>query len=357
MEPSAGGPKHEDTDASDAEGAMAYKQDILEAITAALDHVLEHRPARPLADISDFLASWAEERGGAPSAEPQRAVPTSLTDALTARAHASQTRANLLLVPGKASDDKRVHQLRRQHTFNDIFKFDFFHEIDTEEMDTITVGQLRSHLVHRFPPSEVEALLSALVPGAGPYGDEVIITREIWLRRLRLAPFIPERSNHDMGELIAQMETVRALAPSTRVDAMRTEERGISLGQLRAFYRHIEVSCEREGWTDIHGQPLMPERTTLYDAVKYGIKPATEGRQSSYVEHIATDAAAQRPRWFVSHWWGHPVVNTLRCIEQHAADHEYDESATCASTARAAPPDATAPRRPTPPLLSRHLTT
>ena len=32
-------------------------------------------------------------------------------------------------------------------------------------------------------------------------------------------------------------------------------------------------------------------------------------------------SAPQRPKWFVSHWWGEPVALFLRCLEQHAKDH------------------------------------
>ena len=110
----------------------------------------------------------------------------------------------------------------------------------------------------------------------------------------------------------------------TTVSQYRTEERGITLQQLRAFYALIMTCCERDGWVDYEGRPLTPERVNLHDACKYVIKPATAQRQCSWVDLVAN--GPQRPKWFVSHWWGHPVLMTLRCIEQHAVDHGYDEN-------------------------------
>ena len=53
---------------------------------------------------------------------------------------------------------------------------------------------------------------------------------------------------------------------------------------------------------------------------RYVIKPATAERQCSYVELVAS--GPQVPAWFVSHWWGESVALFVRCLEQHAADHE-----------------------------------
>ena len=39
----------------------------------------------------------------------------------------------------------------------------------------------------------------------------------------------------------------------------KTEERAITLSQLRSVYAHIERRCERERWTNVHGKLLSPE--------------------------------------------------------------------------------------------------
>ena len=49
------------------------------------------------------------------------------------------------------------------------------------------------------------------------------------------------------------------------------------------------------------------------------IRPATTARQCSLVELVA--AGAQPPKWFVSHWWGEPVAEFLKCVAAHARDH------------------------------------
>merc|ERR1719487_2171218 len=41
--------------------------------------------------------------------------------------------------------------------------------------------------------------------------------------------------------------------------------------------------------------------------------------QCSYVDLVApAGTRAQTPNWFVSHWWGEPVLDFIACVEQHA---------------------------------------
>ena len=111
----------------------------------------------------------------------------------------------------------------------------------------------------------------------------------------------------------------------------KTEERAITLRQLRAVYAEIERRCEAEQWEggfkladgSFETRRLTPETVNLYHLTELLIKPATAARRCSYVELVAS--APQPPKWFVSHWWGEPVVLFLRCLEQHAADHWLDE--------------------------------
>jgi len=41
---------------------------------------------------------------------------------------------------------------------------------------------------------------------------------------------------------------------------------------------------------------------------------------------ITEDTAAQRPRWFVSHWWGEPVKDFVRALKKHAEERELFQS-------------------------------
>ena len=92
------------------------------------------------------------------------------------------------------------------------------------------------------------------------------------------------------------------LISSGGCDIARTEERGVTIWQLRAHYNEIENRCERDGWrSGWNNEPLVAESVNLYDTMNWLIKPVTEQRQCSFVELVAT--AAQPPRWFCSHWW------------------------------------------------------
>ena len=57
----------------------------------------------------------------------------------------------------------------------------------------------------------------------------------------------------------------------------------------------------------------------MYDVTKYFVKPKTQERQCSYVELVAPPGIkAQRPKWFISHWWGEPVKDFIKAVEYHA---------------------------------------
>ena len=100
----------------------------------------------------------------------------------------------------------------------------------------------------------------------------------------------------------------------------KTEERGITLAQLRAVKANISRRCTEQGWATWTGQPLTPAAVSLYDTAKYIILPATVAQQCSFVELVAREA--QSPHWFVSHWWGEPVFDFISCLEQHTKDNQ-----------------------------------
>ena len=93
----------------------------------------------------------------------------------------------------------------------------------------------------------------------------------------------------------------------------------------------IARRCPLEGWENDYnkGVALVVQKVALYDTAKYVILPFTVARQCSFVEMVAR--GAQPPLWFVSHWWGEPVVDFVACLEQHAQDygkkdrHGYDQ--------------------------------
>ena len=62
----------------------------------------------------------------------------------------------------------------------------------------------------------------------------------------------------------------------------------------------------------------MKLRTLLYDLNSNVVVLATVERRCSMVELLASDA--QSPDFFVSYWWGVPVVLFLKCLKQHSTD-------------------------------------
>ena len=75
----------------------------------------------------------------------------------------------------------------------------------------------------------------------------------------------------------------------------KTEERAITLRQLAALRPHIERRCAKEKWLDHCQQPLTPERASLYEVCRHVIKPATEAKQTSYVELVALELGENAP--------------------------------------------------------------
>jgi len=103
----------------------------------------------------------------------------------------------------------------------------------------------------------------------------------------------------------------------------KTEERGITLNQLGALVAFLHQHCVAEGWVSTNPSnpcALLPDKVNLYDGTHWVIKPATQARQTSYVELIAD--GKQPPAWFVSHFWGEAIAAFTKCLEQHAADRQ-----------------------------------
>jgi len=105
---------------------------------------------------------------------------------------------------------------------------------------------------------------------------------------------------------------------------LKFEYRAMSVNQLLALVDMINNRCHAEAWSDKDGKKLDPSEVTLYHLNHYIILPATKARNCSYVELVAK--GSQPADWFVSHWWGEPVVHFVECVYQHAVDHCYSFS-------------------------------
>ena len=124
--------------------------------------------------------------------------------------------------------------------------------------------------------------------------------------------------------LVRQGAADFSLLGTQKTPIEKTELRGITLPQLEQLDdfidRQANVFGVLHGWgLDRKGQPLHKDRINLYDVVKYVVKPATKEQQCSYVELVApAGTTSQRPKWFVSHWWGEPVKDFIAALKNHA---------------------------------------
>ena len=121
-------------------------------------------------------------------------------------------------------------------------------------------------------------------------------------------------------------EVLRQLIGSSGCSIPKVALRGISIKQLKDVYDEIVGGCKNKGWTNRDRIPLTPETVCLYDIKDRIIMEHTRDKQCSYVELIAK--GPQKPTWFVSHWWGEPVIAMIRCLEQHCIDHELSKEIT-----------------------------
>lgn len=95
-------------------------------------------------------------------------------------------------------------------------------------------------------------------------------------------------------------------APHEGCSITQPEERGVTLQQLRRLAATAADASK-----------------TLHDVLNDVIKPATQQRKCSLVELVAT--SAQRPQWFVVHFYGTPMADLLAALSQHATDHSLGE--------------------------------
>ena len=109
--------------------------------------------------------------------------------------------------------------------------------------------------------------------------------------------------------------------------------RGIQGHQLLAILkfikRHADASGVLPGWVDRNGMPNRQDYLNLYDLVKYVVNPATAPYACSFVELLAPEGgeATATPQWFVSHWWGEPVLDFIKCTAEHARVRELGKDA------------------------------
>ena len=109
--------------------------------------------------------------------------------------------------------------------------------------------------------------------------------------------------------------------------------RGIKPPQLLSLKAFIEMHADESGvlrgWVDRNGDSNHKDSLNLYDLVKYVVNPATAAYACSFVELVTPDGEEDTatPQWFVSHWWGEPVLDFIKCTEEHARVRDLGEDA------------------------------
>ena len=298
-------------------------------------------------------ASTQKKKGGAAPTPGDEAAAVRLERALTERPDMEPSLAREL---DKFPPDKVVANI--------------FEAVDADADGKMTRGELESYLLSRDAwrtKADVAVLFSAL-DGDGDGG----ITRDelraalTEVERLR-AGWSEQIDPHNAGKTFYHNagtgESTRtrpaqgtppllwlmALAPPPSgvaifaglvreggpVDIPDAAHRAITLGQLKATLAHAQPRCHAEKWLckRFSGKAMRVEecsvwKINLYDVATHVILPATHGHrlpdgttQPSFVELLAD--GAQRPEYFVSHFWGESHHDFVNCIAQHTRDRAY----------------------------------
>jgi len=106
-----------------------------------------------------------------------------------------------------------------------------------------------------------------------------------------------------------------------RLHGVFAPERAIAIKQLKGLGQLVERvlrDCEildEDQRSVTKGARIAWEEATMYHICTHFVEPLTEPHKCSFVELVAD--RAQRPMWFVSHWWGNRFKDTLLCLEFH----------------------------------------
>ena len=205
-----------------------------------------------------------------------------------------------------------------------------FDQIDKDGSGSIDVAEAIGFFRGKLDAGKVESMFAALDTDRSG-----CISKEEWRKGYYNAGFgagtIVGQSSEGLNVLLGlinkphhvDFQDLTHHRPPVRI---RDEAaRGITLAQLREMWAHVVTRVGPEGWVGVEGQRLTATTVTMYDLLRYVIKPATHKGQCSYIEAIALDA--QPPLWCVSHWWGTPIRDMLDCLEQHSSDRGVPEHA------------------------------
>ncbi|CAL1150599.1 unnamed protein product, partial [Cladocopium goreaui] len=142
----------------------------------------------------------------------------------------------------------------------------------------------------------------------------------------------PQDLLHEFNEDLV-FANYSCLSSGPPVPIPRTEVRGITIKQLSHFLEFVEERasswCECASVSPPYGQPLSFKDFNMYHSEYWVIGPATDSPLNcSYVELVASEAASQRPLWYVTHLWQQPLHEFMTCLRRHASLRELPEHTT-----------------------------
>ena len=128
----------------------------------------------------------------------------------------------------------------------------------------------------------------------------------VWLHPAQTMPQVPSLDRVEYRAItLEQMNTLFREEVESRADAD---------GFLPGWYETRYFNRKDKTWLQ---QKLCHKDTiNLYDFMHWCIKPKCAEKKCSYVQLVADEP--QKPAWFVSHWWGEPVRDFVRCLNEHA---------------------------------------
>lgn len=93
-----------------------------------------------------------------------------------------------------------------------------------------------------------------------------------------------------------------------------TEHRAITLAHLRMLLKYGQEHCHT--WRDTRSREVVsPATLNLYHFADWCIRPATLIDRCSMAELLVLTTSP--PNFYISHWWGEPMLDFLACVEVH----------------------------------------
>jgi len=87
------------------------------------------------------------------------------------------------------------------------------------------------------------------------------------------------------------------------------EYRAVTVAQFMQIYAYVEAKCGE--WK------LNLAEVNYYHVSTWLTQPVTITTNSALFEHVSDKQ--QAPTWFLSHWWGEPMINVMKCLRRHNA--------------------------------------